>query len=208
MTNAFAEAPPPAAKLYVEIDALCRNWHTKHRRLGSIPENYVLPVNQALQGHPESPRLWAMHIHSILLKLGFKSCPHEPCLYSGTFRGQQMLILWQVDDFAIACQEKSNSIALLDRLDSILKQKVKRQGLLSAFNELDVEQTSLFTKISCSRYLTKILDGHGWLTQSASHVSTPITNDPSILKEYTISYGPTDSISIAKLQMEMGFRYR
>ena len=55
-SNAFAEAPPPKAPLYVEIDQQFRDWWASKGRK-PIPKGYVLPVQHALQGHPESSRL-------------------------------------------------------------------------------------------------------------------------------------------------------
>ena len=72
-TNTFAEAPPPLAPLYVKIDNAYRNWHSKYRKLKPIPQHYILPVRQALQGHSESPRLWAKYIYKILTKLNSTS---------------------------------------------------------------------------------------------------------------------------------------
>ena len=53
-SNAFAEAPPPQAPLYVTIDKPYREWW-KSKNRPPIPEGYVLRVKGALQGHPESP---------------------------------------------------------------------------------------------------------------------------------------------------------
>ena len=52
-TNAFAEAPPPVAPLFVRIDQQYRDWyaHTFPHK-PPIPPNYTLPVKGALQGHP------------------------------------------------------------------------------------------------------------------------------------------------------------
>ena len=41
-----------------------------------------MQVKKALQGHPESPRLWATLIDGIIKKLGFRACQHEPFLYA------------------------------------------------------------------------------------------------------------------------------
>ena len=159
-TNSFAEALPPTAPLFVRVDAAYKNWYAKHERFGIILPNHVLPVNQALQGHPESPRLWANHMHKMLTAMNFKSCPHEPCLHDGEFNGKILIFLRQVDDFAIASPIPELASSFLDTLDKNLKQKLKGQGLLSSFNALDVQQTSLHTKISCSTCLTKTLKSH------------------------------------------------
>ena len=93
-SNAFAEAPPPKHPLYVRIDQPFREWWLKCKNRHNIPEGYVMRVKKALQGHPESPRLWATLIHNILtLKIGLKSTTHEQCLYHGTFKGKEVLFL-------------------------------------------------------------------------------------------------------------------
>ena len=54
----------------------------KKRFNKDIPHNYVLPVQKALQGHPESSRLWAQHMDKILrTKFNLKPTTHEGCLY-------------------------------------------------------------------------------------------------------------------------------
>ena len=63
VTNAFAEAPPPVHPLYMQIDVAFREWWTDHLKRTPIPSNCtVVQVNNAIQGHPESPRLWEKHI--------------------------------------------------------------------------------------------------------------------------------------------------
>ena len=57
-TNAFAEATPPVAELYVLIDEQYRQWWNHHKEIPPITKGMVLPVCHAIQGHPESPRLW------------------------------------------------------------------------------------------------------------------------------------------------------
>jgi hypothetical protein len=66
----------------MEADKQFRNWWTDRMGRPSIPKGFVIPIQKALQGHPEAPRLWHQHIHNILIKEeGFKCCTHEPCLY-------------------------------------------------------------------------------------------------------------------------------
>jgi hypothetical protein len=86
--NAFGEAPP---------DDRFRQWWTEHKKGEPIPEGYVLPVNHALQGHPEAPRLWEKHIVKILDELLFKLTTHIKCIYQNTINGKKVL-------FAVACR--------------------------------------------------------------------------------------------------------
>ena len=81
-SNAFAEAPPPKDPLFVIVDQQYKDWYAnRFPNEPPIPIGHVLPVQGALQGHPESPRLWAQLIDKIILKLNLKPCTHEPCLY-------------------------------------------------------------------------------------------------------------------------------
>ena len=41
------------------VDQQFREWCRKQGK-GEIPKEYVVEVTHALQGHPESPRLWAI----------------------------------------------------------------------------------------------------------------------------------------------------
>ena len=156
-TNAYAEAPPPIAKLFVKIDQPFQEWYEeKHSK--SIPPNYVLPVQHAIQGHPKSARLWSTHIHNIITKiLHFKSCHHEPCLYKGNYNNKEVLFLRQVDDFALSSKSSTTINKVLLEIENHLKQPLKRLGLLQNFNGIEINQTRNFIKISCSSYIKKLL---------------------------------------------------
>jgi hypothetical protein len=64
--NAFAEAPPLIQPFYMAIDEQFQMWWTECLGNDPIPEGAILPVNHALQGHPEAPRLWEKYIIKIL----------------------------------------------------------------------------------------------------------------------------------------------
>jgi hypothetical protein len=65
VSNAFAEAPQ--APLYLLMDDFYKEWWEEHLGKPKIPEHHkVIRVNNAIQGHPESPRLWEKHIGGIL----------------------------------------------------------------------------------------------------------------------------------------------
>jgi hypothetical protein len=142
-SNAFAEAPPPVAPLYVTIDKLFREWWTKKGR-PPIPKDYVLRVKGALQGHPESPRLWAILIDKIICRLNLQPCHHEPCLYYTTnYKGtnKTVMFLRQVDDFAVACEDAKLSKQVIQDINDEMTIDVKELGQIDRFNGIDVEQT-------------------------------------------------------------------
>jgi hypothetical protein len=114
--NAFAEAPPATEPFYMRIDDQFREWWTECQGRPPIPPGYVLPVNHALQGHPEAPRLWERHIHDILVnKLQFVPTTHEKCLYSRRDSQDNLqMILRQVDDFSVSAMEQQECREIID----------------------------------------------------------------------------------------------
>ena len=123
--KAFAKAPPHTVPFYMEVDDQFRDWWIICMSRPPIPKGYVIPIQRALQGHPESPSLWHQHIHNILIKdEGFKCFTHEPCLYfkrneqkpeedgrpevyiKKTANDGFVPVLRQVDDFAISGSSK------------------------------------------------------------------------------------------------------
>jgi hypothetical protein len=56
--NAFAEAPPPKQGFFIYPDWVFNEWWELHLKKPPIPPGHVIPVLSAMQGHPESPRLW------------------------------------------------------------------------------------------------------------------------------------------------------
>ena len=109
-SNAFAEAPAPVAPLYVYVDEQFRTWYAhRYPNRRPVPPGYVLQVKKALQGHPESPRLWAMLIDRIIKNLNLKPCAHKPNLYytaNYANTGKQVLFMKQVNDFSVSCEDR------------------------------------------------------------------------------------------------------
>ena len=141
-SNAFAEAAGPRQEYYIQPDAAFRNWWTRYLNRLPIPEGYVVPVLKNMQGHPEGPRLWARHIHKLLLlELNLSTTTQEPCLYTGTQDGHTIFVICQVDDFAVL--EPSAKIVqdFLVRLDSLLLEPLKMQGILKYFNGVSLVQS-------------------------------------------------------------------
>jgi hypothetical protein len=107
VSNAFAEAPSPKQGFYILPDKAFCNWWVNHKKRDLIPPGAVIPVLLAMQGYPESPRLWEKHADCILCKIRLFPTTHKPCLYLSIINGQRVIFLQQVDDFAIACSDES-----------------------------------------------------------------------------------------------------
>jgi hypothetical protein len=79
VSNAFAEAPPPKQSFYMYPECAFYEWWTHHLKRPPLDPDQVIPVLSAMQGHPESPRLWEKHADSILRYVGLTPTIHEPC---------------------------------------------------------------------------------------------------------------------------------
>jgi len=69
----------------MKVDAPIQQWWTEKLKRPPIAVGQVIPIQKALQGHPEypeSPRLWDKYITKILIdEMGFTPTTHKPCLY-------------------------------------------------------------------------------------------------------------------------------
>jgi hypothetical protein len=168
--NAFSEAPPPKQGFYIQPDRAFNEWWAARGR-EPIPEGYVIPVMPAMQGHPESSRLWEKHCDKIVKKLGFKPTVHEPCLYDGIIDGERCIFKRQVDDFALATVLPEIAHKFFDLFDNELTMPMKRMGLITLFNGVDILQSRYYIKMSCETYSEKMSTKHlsEWMTESTTH---------------------------------------
>lgn len=211
VSNAFAEAPPPKQGFYIRPDSAFKAWWTIHKGRPPIPPNHVIPILSAMQGHPEAPRLWEKHADRILRLIGLNPTIHEPCLYSGIVANQRVLLLRQVDDFAVATSSESTACRVFDLIDEHLTIPLKRLGLISLFNGLDIAQSRHYIKISCRTYIERICEKYldGWLSkQHIAHRPTPLPQTDSFIKSFLSATGDTSDTLQAKLSSAMGVKYR
>ena len=209
VSNAFAEAPGPQAPLYMYIDDTFRQWWTKHLGNEPIPADCnVVRVHNAIQGHPESPRLWEKHIDKILRDLGLTPATHEPCLYSGNMNGRKILFLRQVDDFAVAAEEHDTAIQLITAINNKMRIEVKHLGLIDRFNGIDVHQTRHYVKLTCEKYLYKMVKSHEDLLKQVPSHPVPFPADSAYIKTLETATPPDTIPGKLLLKEEMGFNYR
>jgi hypothetical protein len=211
-TNAYANSPPPNQPTFVVIDAQYANWYLRrHGRV--VPKDMVLPVQHALQGHPESGALWEKFVNAVIARHGFKSTTHERSLYQGTYKGHRMLICRQVDDLAIGCVD-INAIKDLVRVicveDGI---DLRDEGVLKSFNGVDVNQTDRYIKITCESYIDKLLAHYGWSSSGSRETDEkPIeplaaSTTQQMFDDYALA--PRDgTVEYRDLETAAGFSYR
>jgi len=215
--DAYAHSPPPETPTFASIDDAYADWY-EHRFKKKLDRSLVLPVLHALQGHSESGKLWEKHITAILRspQFGFKSTTHDRSTYSATFEGTRILLLRQVDDFAVACPNEDIANHLYDQIGKALQlpsentPPFKYLGLINDFNGLDVAQYSDAIKLSCEKYIDRVLTTHGW-----SKPSPPVPSKPSaplpvdaVTSLYAHQGPPENTAEHAALVAKYGFAYR
>jgi len=92
----------------MKLDDAFQDWYLECTGV-LLDKDLVLLVLPALQGHPEAARLWEEHISAILEKVGFKNTMHEKNIYTGKFCDEKVLLVRQVDDFALGCGQESTA---------------------------------------------------------------------------------------------------
>jgi len=158
-TNAFQQSPPPMEQCFLQIDDAYHSWYKKHFSVDIDPITHVVPLNKALQGHPEAGALWEHMIVSILEdKLGFRSTTHERNLYRGEINGELLLVLChQVDDFAIAIATKDPRMAdiLIDKINAHVT--TQNKGISTKYNGVNLLQTCSYIKLSCKSFIDQVV---------------------------------------------------
>jgi hypothetical protein len=138
-----------------------------------------------MQGHPESPRLWEKHIDKILcIHLGFVPTVHEPCIYRGEIDGERVLFKRQVDDFLLGAKSAATANKVWDLIDQQLRMPMKRQGLVSMYNGLDILQSCWYVKVSIQTWLTIMMTPYlnDWLDIPSSPMPTPLGPNEAFIK--------------------------
>jgi hypothetical protein len=210
VSNAFGEAPPPKQGFYILPDQAFQAWWISKGRK-PIPPNHVIPVQAAMQGHPEAGRLWEKHIDKILRKdLKLMPTVHEPCLYSGHVNDKRVLFKRQVDDFAVAVNEGATATLIFDALDSKLRIPMRRQGLIHMYNGLDILQSRYFIKVSIETWLHQMLLPYlnDWLEIPTTPFPTPLGSSESFLKHLYSTVGDPSPKVIADLEKSHRIKYR
>ncbi|KAI2490764.1 hypothetical protein MHU86_23811 [Fragilaria crotonensis] len=211
-TNAYANSPPPNQPTFVVIDDQYADWYLARYEV-AISRDMVLPVQHALQGHPESGALWEKFVNSVIARHGFTSTTHERSLYQGVYKGHRMLICRQVDDLAIGCV---NPDAIRDLVRIICSEDgidLRDEGVLDSFNGVDVEQCDRYIKITCESYIDKLLAHYGWSSSGSREADEkPIeplaaSTTQQMFDDYATA--PRDDTAESRdLETAAGFSYR
>jgi len=146
-TNAYQQSPPPTEQCFLQIDNAYHSWYKKCFHIDVDPSTHVIPLNKALQGHPEAGTLWEHMIVGILEdELGFCLTTHERNLYQGEINGELLLVCCQVDDFAIAVKNPKIADILINKINAHVT--TQNKGVGTKYNSVDLLQTGDYIKIS------------------------------------------------------------
>ena len=82
--------------------------------------------------------------------MGFASSVHDRCIYRNIINGELVLLLQQVDDFMIACENENLARKLTEIIGRKIWFKTEEEqndlpieflGLVTDYNGVDIEQT-------------------------------------------------------------------
>ena len=208
VSNTFAEAPPPKQGFFIYPDRAFHDWWVNKKGKPPIPHGHAIPVLGAMQGHPESPRLWEKLIDRILRDIRLTPTIHEPCIYSSLILGDRVLFMRQVNDFAISALSQRIANHLLDLIDNKLTIPMKRQGHVTLYNGLDILQTRDYIKVSCETYINRISELHlaqRWMkAYLISDRPTPLPTTPQFMNALQSEEGDPDDKAQLALVKESG----
>ena len=217
--DAYAHSPGPEIPTYMSIDDAYAEWF-REKNGYDIDRRQILPVLKALQGHPESGRLWETHISKILKSIGFESTTHDKTIYRKVYRhndGSEEIIymLRQVDDFALACKEEATAKDIYDKIGIALQTENEKNppfaylGLVTDFNGVDISQTNEYIEISCSNYINRVMRSHGWESENYTKSSSVSPMSKDALEQIFKHDGPKEgTVEHKSLEESAGFAYR
>ena len=204
-TDAYACSPVPN-DMFLAVDDVYAEWY-KDKYGVTLNKRQVLPVQHALQGHPESRKMWMHMIDNILIKeLGFRTTMHDRCIYLQEQNGSKQLLLRQIDDFCCGVSTKQEAREIFNGIRSKIQFPSEEEigiipfeflGVVKDYNSVDIEQTPNYIKMNCSSYISRLLNTHGWGSSSQGEVSnknvavptlTLKTVDGSVLKKMIIMH--------------------
>ena len=215
--DAFAHSPGPSKPTFMKLDDAFVDWYKKRTGV-TLERDLVMPVLRALQGHPEAAKLWEAHISGILSAVGFRNTTHEKNIYTGTFYGEKVLMVRQVDDFALGCKSESVAKRIYAQVGAKLmlhnedETPFEYLGLVDSFDGYDVLQTRDYIKVSAESYIRRLLKAHSWDNPSpreASRKPKPPLHESDVAALFNQAAGPVENTPEHKqLEAQQGFSYR
>jgi hypothetical protein len=125
----------------------------------------------------------------------------------GEIEGNRVLFKRQVDDFLLAAHSAATANKVWDLINEHLRMPMKRYGLVSMYNGLDILQSRWYVKISIKTWLAIMMEPYlaDWLDVPTTPMPTPFGPNESFIKRlYTTEGNPDKKI---QAQLEKQFRF-
>jgi len=143
---------------------------------------------------------------------------HEKNIYTGRFCGEKVLLVRQVDDFALGCRQESAAKSVYADIGAKLtlhneaEAPFEYRGLVDSFDGYNVLQTRDYIKLSAESYIRRLLKAHGWDNPSpreSSNKPKPPLHESDVANLFNLAAGPVENTPEHKaLETEQGFGYR
>ncbi|CAL2228538.1 unnamed protein product [Prunus armeniaca] len=121
-------------------------------------ENLVCRLKKSLYGPKKSPRQWNKCFDSFMMKIGYRRCESDCCVYTHAFKdGDIILLLLYVDDMLIACKDMSKIL----KLKTLLGMEFDMKDLGSAQKILGMDirrDRSWFNMMDCKPVSTPLAE--------------------------------------------------
>ncbi|KAG4037393.1 Retrovirus-related Pol polyprotein from transposon TNT 1-94 [Phytophthora cactorum] len=138
--------------------------------------DYVCKLKRSLYGLKQSPRMWNQTIDDFMLKLGFKKCESDHCVYIKRNDQEMIFVVLYVDDLILA----SSSDELLESTKRALSKRFEMTelGELEYFLGMEIKNDRDSGKVTVrqTKFLKSILTKFGM--QDSKPVKTP--QDPRL----------------------------
>uniref|UniRef100_H3GB73 Reverse transcriptase Ty1/copia-type domain-containing protein n=1 Tax=Phytophthora ramorum TaxID=164328 RepID=H3GB73_PHYRM len=108
--------------------------------------DHVCKLKRSLYGLKQSPRMWNQTIDDFMLKLGFKKCESDHCIYLKRDGQDMIFVALYINDFVLA---SSSDKILLDTKQALSKRfEMTDMGQLKYFLGMEIEQDVVTGKMS------------------------------------------------------------
>uniref|UniRef100_H3H767 Reverse transcriptase Ty1/copia-type domain-containing protein n=1 Tax=Phytophthora ramorum TaxID=164328 RepID=H3H767_PHYRM len=142
----------------------------------AVPLSEVCKLKRSLHGLKQSPRMWNQTIDDFMLKLGFKKCESDHCIYLERDGQDMIFVALYVDDLVLA----SSNDELLESTKHALSKRFEMTDLgeLEYFLGMEIKNDRDSGKVTVrqTKFLKSILTKFGM--QDSKPVKTP--QDPGL----------------------------
>lgn len=83
-------------------------------------EEYVCKLQKSIYGLKQSARCWNRALHAVLVKMGFRQCQSDYCLYTRGYGLDRVLLLVYVDDMLVRCRSPANIAEVYEAVAKVL----------------------------------------------------------------------------------------